>query len=159
MATHYLSNYTNNGINPPTDTAGSNSAGGPPGWQWQTTVGYAFDPFTLTAAARGISSGLLTSTYIQCTVLCPPSTTNNETINDNHVAGAIYFDSTISYKIAGKGGPKSGTELFLRVENIANRAPPPVAAGSNIGGALIGTNPTLYDVIGRTFRVGVRFAL
>src|SRR6202012_2114058 len=114
----------------------TNSSGGPPGWQWRTTLAYAVDPVTVTTEARGISSGLLSSTYIQCTASGPVSTTNNETINDNHVAGAIYFDATVSYKIEGKNGPKSGTELFLRVENIANRDPPAVAAGSNIGGAL-----------------------
>ena len=49
--------------------------------------------------------------------------------------------------------------MFLSVDNLANKAPVQMAYGTSVGGAPLSANPTLYDVIGRTFRVGVRFKM
>ncbi len=46
--------------------------------------------------------------------------------------------------------------LYAAVDNIANRAPAQAAVGPFIGAAPLGINPALYDVLGRTFRVGAR---
>ena len=47
--------------------------------------------------------------------------------------------------------------MYAAVDNIANRAPVQAALGPFIGAAPLGINPALYDVLGRTFRVGARF--
>lgn len=154
LATHYIDNYTNNGINPPVDTAGTNSGSGPPSWQYLASITYAIDPMSITLTGRGLSSGINNATYIECTLTCPTSTTDNQTIDDNHLAGAIYFDVTATYGLRGFG---SGSQVYLKVENLANKAPAPVPAGASIAGALIGTNATFYDILGRTYRAGLRF--
>lgn len=51
-------------------------------------------------------------------------------------------------------------DLFLSVSNLEDKDPPVVATGP--GGfpyASVPTNPVLYDVLGRTFRAGVRFSM
>jgi outer membrane receptor protein involved in Fe transport len=73
------------------------------------------------------------------------------TINDNHVPGAVYFDANITYN------PTDHVETFLTVDNLADRSPVQVASGPGIAGAPLSVNPALYDVLGRTLRLGFRF--
>ena len=40
LATNYIKNYSSNGINPATDTAGQNTGNGPPSWRWTASAGY-----------------------------------------------------------------------------------------------------------------------
>lgn len=161
LATHYLENYTNNGINAPTDTVGTNSQNGTtagvspslPNWRYIVSARWDRGPLALTFSARGFSAGVLNTSYIQCTSGCPVSTANNMTINDNHVPGAVYFDANITYN------PTDHVETFLTVDNLADRSPVQVASGPGIGGAPLSVNPALYDVLGRTLRLGFRFHL
>ncbi len=158
FATHYMENYTNNGLIPSTDpeTAGENSeysTNDLPSWKYFGTVIYDQGPATVSLTARGLSEGTYVNSYIQCTSGCPTSTINDRTTDNNHIAGAFYLDTALSYKV-GKA-----TTLFMTVENALNRDPPAVAATQNIGNAPKGINQTLYDVIGREYRVGVRFQL
>src|SRR5690606_9451316 len=46
LATRYLENYQDNGINPSTDTAGSNSTNGPPDWVYRASLTYSTDAVT-----------------------------------------------------------------------------------------------------------------
>lgn len=161
LATHYLKNYTNNGINAPTDTAGTNSQNGTtggvapsiPNWSYNATVGWAQGPLAMLLTVRGFSSGVLNTSYVQCTAGCPASTANNMTINNNYVPGAIYFDTNISYDINDQ------FQTFLSVDNIFDRDPVQVPYGPNLGGAPLSVNPALYDILGRTFRAGLRFKM
>ena len=79
---------------------------------------------------------------------------NSRTINNNHVDGAYYLDLAFNYDL-----PQiEGTQLFFNITNVMNRDPEVVAygpAGSAYGNP--STNQTLYDVLGRVFRAGVRF--
>jgi outer membrane receptor protein involved in Fe transport len=93
------------------------------------------------------------TSYVQCTSGCPTSSTDHFTIDNNQVDGAFYMDASVSYKVT------ENVEAFLTIENLANKAPPPVPPGTGIGAAPIGVNTTLYDVLGRTFRGGVRFKI
>ena len=55
LATHFLKNYQNTGISPPTDRVGQNGAGsGPPHWRYVGEVGWSNDPITATLTARGV---------------------------------------------------------------------------------------------------------
>ena len=54
---------------------------------------------------------------------------------------------------------RSRAEVFLYVRNLFNADPKPVGRGptGNNSPAYPQTNPVLYDLFGRQFRVGVRF--
>lgn len=158
MATRYLKNYTNDGITPPTDTVGINGTNGTlknslPRWRYQASLGWNRDPVSFTFTARGFSSGVYNTSYIQCTSGCPASTTANMTINDNHLPGAIYFDTNVTVSLSDQ------VDGFLSVDNMLNKDPAQMAYGPGIGTAPLSVNPVLYDVLGRSFRLGFRFKM
>jgi len=156
MATRFLKNYTNNGINKPTDTVGTNNANGGaflslPKWRWNATLGWDKGPIALTLTARGFSAGVQNTSYIECSSGCPTSTAANMTINDNHLPGATYFDVSMRYAIREKA------TVFLSVDNLFNKDPAQVAYGTSVGGANLPVNAALYDTLGRQFRLGIRY--
>jgi iron complex outermembrane recepter protein len=158
LATHYLENSFNNGISAPTDTVGTNGfntflKNSLPDWRYLATVSWDQDVVALSLTARGFSDGVQNTSYIQCTSSCAASTADHQTINDNHLPGAVYFDANLTVKF----GPQA--ETFLTVDNILNKDPVQVAYGPGLAIAPISTNPVLYDVIGRVFRLGVRFRM
>jgi iron complex outermembrane recepter protein len=158
FGTRYLRNRLDNGINAPIDTVGTNSPNGSaqlslPRWSFTASAAWTEGPFTAAFTARGFSDGVYNTSYIECASACPTSTPDHMTIEDNDINGAIYFDANVNYKLS------SQTEVFLAIDNIANKAPVQMGYGTNVGGAALSANPTLYDVIGRAFRVGVRFRM
>jgi outer membrane receptor protein involved in Fe transport len=159
LATHYLENYQNNGINPPVDSAGSigtfnGATTALPSWIFNSSITYAYNPITLTVTGRGFSAGTNSNQYTQCTSGCPLSTPNQPTINDNHAPGAFYVDLSGSYKFDLGSGE---IETFATITNVANRDPGIVPQGpTGLAYAEIPTNPQLYDILGRVYRVGVR---
>ena len=155
-ATHYMKNFTDNGINKPTDTAGQNTSGGPPSWRMSATLAYDNNPIKASLTARAISGGTYDNSYITCTSGCPVSAVDNTTININHMAGAFYLDTSLSYKF-GISESAEG-EAFLNVKNIANRDPAAFAP-FNTSFYLLLANATLYDTMGRVFRAGLRFKM
>jgi len=158
LGTRFLENYINDGISPPTDSAGSNTNDGPPKWIYRASVAYRTDPMTLTLMARGVSSGVYDTTFIECTSGCPTSTVTHRTINDNRIEGAIFLDANLAYRLNEVNG--LGMEIFLNVRNLLDKDPPIVApgpAGSAYG--TIAANPTLYDQLGRLYRAGIRIRM
>jgi iron complex outermembrane recepter protein len=124
-----------------------------PRWSYVANIGWQQRALGAQLTAHGFSAGVYDTSYIQCTSGCPASTPDHMTIETNHLPGAIYFDANISFKLLEEG------EVFLSVDNIANKAPAQVACGTNIGGAPLSVNQALYDTLGRRFRVGVRFRM
>ncbi|MBX7197870.1 MAG: TonB-dependent receptor [Rhodospirillaceae bacterium] len=160
LATHYLKRYQNNGINPPTDTVGTNSAGGPPHWRFVGDINWSNDPITASLTMRGVSAGVYNTSYIQCTSGCPVSTTTNPTQDDNHLDGATYFDLALSYKVAHLADNGYDADVFLNIRNLMNADPVTVAQGPGGSSFLtINTARETYDSLGRVFRLGVRFKM
>lgn len=157
LATHYIEFLTNNGINPPVDTAGTNgtfSGTALPSWIFHSTISYSNNPVTVALTARGFSAGTNSNQYIQCTSGCPLSRATAPTINDNHAPGAFYLDLYGSYKFDLGTGV---LEAFANITNVGNRDPGFVPNGpSGLPYAELPTNESLYDILGRTYRVGVR---
>ena len=150
LATHYLESSSDNGINPPTSSLGVNSS--TPDWRYLAEAAIDKGPFSASISGRGLSSGVISNAYIECSSNCPESTSQNPTIDSNGIDGAFYVDLTTSYRL------DNGVTLYAAVDNVADTAPAPYApAGTGIGSAQIGVNQTYYDVIGRFFRAGVRF--
>jgi outer membrane receptor protein involved in Fe transport len=148
LATRVLHNISNNGIpgSIASDGAGVN-AGSTPDWKVLGTQTYSTDKWRFTVQERWFSDGVYSNNYIVCQTNCPASTANNRTINTNKMPGALYIDASGSYNI------RKGLEAYFRVDNVFNKQPEP-SPQTNTG---IDVNPALYDVIGRMYRVGVRF--
>jgi outer membrane receptor protein involved in Fe transport len=162
LATRFLKNYNNDGINPPTDTVGTNGANTSvrnslPKWKYSATIAYDRDPVSLSLTGRGFSAGVYNTSYIECTTNCPVQTQAealaHPTINNNRLPGAIYFDTNVTFKL------RKGIETFLAIDNIADKDPAQAAFGPGIAAAPVSVNALLYDVLGRTFRFGVRFKM
>lgn len=158
LATRYLKNYFNNGISPPIDTVGTNgfntiAKNSLPKWRYLASLGWDRDPLTWSLTARGFSAGVQNTSYIECASGCPTSTPTNQTINDNSLPGAIYFDTSVTVKLPRR------IEAYVAVDNLFNKDPAQVAYGPGLAVAPISVNPVLYDVLGRSFRVGLRFEM
>ncbi len=158
LATNTMHYTTDPGIpgQPILETAGQNS-GSTPHWRITADETYENDSFSFTVTERWFSAGKLIDQYIECTSNCPISTDIVPTINDNHMPGALYLDIGGTYNIY-KGGDGRRLELYFKINNILDKDP---TAAPQFGNLPIqnGTNPLLYDTLGRRFIVGVRFQL
>lgn len=114
--------------------AGENS-GSVPDLRINGTAVYQQGPVSLAVTARYVSDGVLDNEWVQ-----------GVDIDDNTVPSVTYFDVGGSYA-------RGNLELYFRVDNVADKAPPAV------GTEILGTNPTLYDTIGRIMRIGLRYQL
>ena len=148
LATHVRKFVTDLGLprTVPVDSAGANS-GNTPSWKWLATQTYTQDQFSLLLQQRWFSDGVFGNQYIVCQTNCPTSTANAPTIDFNRMKGAFYFDVGGSYTF-GKG-----LNAYFKVDNLFNRDPTP-SPQTNTG---VDINPALYDIIGRVYRVGLRF--
>lgn len=159
LVTRYLKNYIDDGITQPVERVGSHQSGGldtggPPRWVYNTSLTYRYAPLSVALTARGISSGVSSNAYVECTSGCPASTLNNPTVSSNFVPAAFYMDASINYDVT------ENISAFFRVQNIADKDPPPIPV--HTGGAGERAPPTnrgLYDIVGRDFRAGIRFRM
>ncbi|KPF72176.1 hypothetical protein IP88_10285 [alpha proteobacterium AAP81b] len=155
LATHFIEATQSNGVDAPTNSAGENAFGGPPDWNYRVTLGYKVDNFELQLVGRGISDGVYNNDFVECTTACPATNSINRTIANNRIKGAFYFDTYLAYTLPID---RVKPQLFLRVNNLFNRDPVLIGKGpSDNSNVDVGINQTLYDFLGRTFRVGVRF--
>ena len=90
---------------------------------------------------------MFSNQYVVCQTGCPVSTGNYTTVSRNFMPGAFYVDLGGSYKVT------TGVQAYFKVDNLFNVDPAP-SPQTNTG---LDVNPALYDTIGRTYRVGVRF--
>jgi iron complex outermembrane receptor protein len=117
-----------------------------PKWKLTSFVQYANGPFGLFLQARFIDHGKLSYLY----------NVNGWDVANNYVPSATYFDARLSYQIDIKS---TSVELYGEVNNIFDRAPPIVPAYSSFTSAPTQTNPTLYDVLGRRFSIGLKLKM
>ncbi len=155
FATHYLKNFTDfaNPLAVDTNTVGVNTTLGPPDWRFLASASYDNGPTTVTLTGRGLSKGVYSNEYLECTTGCPTSIPARITTDNNRIAGSVYLDAAFSYQL------KESTSIFVTVANFLDKDPAPVPTSQNIGNAPQGINRVLYDAVGRTFRVGVRFKM
>jgi outer membrane receptor protein involved in Fe transport len=148
LATHVIHYISTSGIlnTIPSEQAGVN-LGSTPHWKVFASQSWDTDKFSLSVNERWISAGVFSNEYIQCTSNCPAPTFNHPTIDDNHMPGAFYVDVGGSYNITSK------ITAYFKVDNVFNKAPAPAPA-TNV---TYGFNPLLYDVLGRLYRVGIRY--
>lgn len=156
MATHYLKNIRDDGVTA-INEAGANS-GNTPDWSYRMTARYSLEDWSMTLTARGVSDGVVGNQFIECASNCPVVAAPYRTVNDNSVAGAMYFDGYLGKTFALAKGE---TELFVSIKNMLDTDPvlviDPLGQGAENRPGTIQTNRNLYDVMGRNFRLGARY--
>ncbi len=130
-----------------------------PHWQGNGTITYLNDPFSLTLQSRYVGSAKLYSDLVGTNDPNYSVTTDNSINTDNHVGSYWLFNLAMSYNFDFKNGRK--IQLFGVLNNMFDRkpryAPAITGLGSVSGGGSSVSNPTFYDLVGRRFRIGVRF--
>ena len=121
---------------------------GTPHWQGSLGVTVNYEAFSLFVQERFIGGGLYSNQYV-----VGGRATNS--IDYNHVAGRRYTDLTLRYARKGQG---RNWELYGTVNNLFDKDPPASPTRTGAPASILGTNPTLYDVIGRQYNVGLRFS-
>ena len=86
--------------------------------------------------------------FIECQAGCPVSTITRPTIYDNRMKGATYFDFGGNYNVT------KALAVYFKIDNVTDRDPEPAPQAN----ASFAINPTLYDVVGRTYRAGLRYS-
>lgn len=152
VATRYIKNIVDTGIpgTVPVNTVGANGGQySTPTWVFRASAAYDTSDFSITAVARGVSAGRYVANGIECLTGCPQSTTQFPTYDDNNVSGTFYVDLNLTQKIeiAGQGVG----EVFFNVTNLFDRWPLLVPETG------LAANSTYSDLLGRRFRIGVRF--
>lgn len=119
-----------------------------PKWRYNVMVSYDTESFSGSLTARGIGSGVVSSNYTQCTSGCPTLTSPQFSVDDNHLPGALYLDLNLTYRWAAESGYSA--EIFFTGENLTNWEQ---------DFPIISFTPGQYDLLGRTFRAGLRFKI
>lgn len=121
-----------------------------PKWRWTGNINYQVDTLTLNLQTRYSSAKKFSS------VLRGPEDAGYDpalptSINKNSFPSAVYFTLAATYGIHVSNITKF--ELFGVVDNLLDKDPP---FGSYV---LTQAGNNYYDLIGRTFKVGLRFKL
>jgi len=151
-ATRYIENLSETGIagTVPVNTVGANGGqASTPKWIFRANLNYETPTFSGTVTGRGVSAGKYLANAIECTSGCPTSTSQFPTYDNNHVSGLFYVDLNLTQKVSVKSG--SEAEFFFNVTNLFD-ADPLLLPETGLA-----ANSTYSDLLGRTFRVGVRF--
>ena len=160
LATHYLENIVDTGIAGAAvlDSTGVNGGQSTtPSWIYRVSATYDMPQGSITAVGRGVSSGRYVANAIECQAgACPAGRTPAEasafpTYDDNTVSGAFYVDLNTTLKF-NTFGDRDG-EFFVNVTNVFDSNPILLPETG------LAANTTYSDLLGRTFRVGVRLQL
>lgn len=147
LATHNISFITESGLpnTIPTDSAGVN-VGSTPDWKVMAVQSWDTDKWSVSLTEHWISDGVYSNEVIECQTGCPVSTVIHPTANVNHMDGTLRFDLGANYKFT------DNLTGYAKVDNLLNKDP---AVSPGTGTV---ANPMIYDLIGRMYRVGLRFS-
>ncbi len=160
VATHYIENITDTGIagSAVLDTTGVNGGQfSTPSWIYRFSATYDSPQGSITAVARGVSSGRYVANGIECQAgSCPAGRTAAQasafpTYDDNTVSGAFYVDLNTTFKFDALG--RGDGEFFINVTNLFDSNPILLPETG------LAANSTYSDLLGRSFRVGLRLKL
>lgn len=150
LATRYIDNLLNSGV-PGTvvlNTAGVNGGqASTPKWIYRVSAAYDAPTFSITAVGRGVSAGRYAANGIECRTACPANDPNFFTYDDNHIPGTFYTDLNLTQKI-DMGGAEA--QFFVNVTNVFDKWPMLLPETG------LAANPSYSDLLGRTFRFGIR---
>lgn len=133
-----------NGINRAGQSGASFGASpGLPKWSWTANADYKLDRFGFNTQVRFISRGRQDNGFVGPDEANYSPTLSNS-INNNVVPSYTLVNMGASYDFGSKGQRR---EVYATVNNVFDRDPPYPANGS-----------AYYDLLGRAFKVGVRFS-
>jgi iron complex outermembrane receptor protein len=117
---------------------GNGVANGVPHWRGTVSGAYEYGPLTLYLAGRYVGGGAKDHTITD--------------LDQNHLDSRFYVDGSVQYTLSRPGLRR--LQVYANVSNLFDRDPPISPSSFIVPQA---TNPVLYDVIGRTASIGVRF--
>ncbi|HET7083418.1 MAG TPA: TonB-dependent receptor plug domain-containing protein [Rhizomicrobium sp.] len=114
-------------------------------WKLQEVQSYQDDVWGFNLTERWYADGVSTNknTIVCAPGTCPKGTFQSPTINYNRVDAVLYLDVGFNWNVTPR------TQLYTRIDNVTNLMPPDTQAQ-------LAAN-SVYDVVGRMYRVGVRF--
>lgn len=125
----------------PINQAGQVGLSTTPHWSGTTQLGLSSRVASIFFQGRLIGGGLWDITK------------NDTQVNFNHIAPQFYLDAQFSYKLPVL---ERRAEVYIDIRNLLDHNPPFAPGNGNLA---IATNPGLYDVVGRSFRFGLRFKM
>lgn len=116
-------------------------------WKLEETQSYQNDVWGFNVTERWLCSGVFAGS--RNALVCAPgtrpaSTVQTPTINFDHVDAILYLDVDANSNVSDKA------QLYTHIDNVTNTRPSDTGAQN--------ANNGLYDVVGRMYRVGMRFA-
>jgi iron complex outermembrane receptor protein len=131
------------------NTAGANS-GNIPHLKGFFTQQYEEDNWEIHMSENWVSEGKFNNNWVTCVPgTCPVSTLQNPTVNDQHIPGIFYINAGGSVTL------NDHWKIYAQVDNVLDKDPPQIWSTA-FNQANNGTNPTLYDTVGRMYHIGVR---
>ncbi|HET7083415.1 MAG TPA: TonB-dependent receptor [Rhizomicrobium sp.] len=118
-------------------------------WKLQEVQSYQNDVWGFNLTERWYADGVSTNkNTLMCGVAttgvaCPKGTVQTPTQNYNLVPAVLYLDVGFNWNVNEK------TQLYTRIDNVTNLLPPDTQSQT--------ANNSVYDVIGRMYRIGVRW--
>jgi len=120
---------------------------GVPEWRGNLDLNFRRDAWAVNLQARYIGEGLFN----------PDLRTGAgaaNTINDNTVDAYVYYNLGAQYAFEVD---ERSLELYGLINNLLDEEPPFLPSGAAGGTNESSTNAAIYDVIGRAYKVGIRF--
>lgn len=125
-----------------------NRTAGVPKWVGDAFIDYNRGPAHVGLQARFVGPGVFGAILHQGT--------GANSINRNSVPAFVYLNPSAAYRF--KISSDRSVELFAAVNNLLDKDPPMIPSGAAGGINESSTNGQFYDVVGRFFRFGARFA-
>jgi outer membrane receptor protein involved in Fe transport len=138
---------------PGSGVSDSVGTGGSPKWKGIISADYTTGPYSFTVQGRWYGTSKLSQTA-NTGNLATASTANLYPTNVFEVPFTAYLDLRGSYKW------NDNIQLYGAIDNATDVPPPlvPLLSGSvQAQGGLAATNTGTYDLLGRSFRMGIRF--
>ncbi len=144
LSTRVLASYigklaTTAAVNATTvDTAGQVTQ---PHWTVFGNISYEGKRITTTLDLRWFAGGTIDNTRIE-------GQASAAGVNINHASSTFYTNLAVTADVSGKAD--KSIEIFARINNLFDKGPPfPIT----------GEGASIFDVVGRAYRVGVRFKM
>jgi iron complex outermembrane recepter protein len=131
-----------------------------------SSVTYMNGPFSAFLQGRWVDGGALDRTRLQSNTPIPASArpagsflavcangTQVCTIDNNRVPSIFYVDARVGMFLDGE----DRLEVFANINNVLDRKPNVTAGAPGRTGVGLGINPSLFDILGRRFTVGVNY--
>ncbi len=149
----YVDNLTQIDVTGPQQRAGwlslNNRISGVPKFTGTAELNYSNDRLTMGLLGKLIGKGKFST-------LLETGSGQINTINDNSIPAFFYLSLNAEYRFSIG---RKDFAIFAVVNNLLDTDPPLIPSGAVGSGAETATNAVFYDVIGRTFKIGIRFKL